>query len=766
MTRKRHSSLSNRKKYNRKRKKEWLSHLSSTETSTNATMSLSLATSKNEESSLSTNKCFRSPSKLQISIPKKSSSVSSLSTTTDDMCTKESSWQYQEQTRNAILYLYQFKYKEGDFCKWNGNDDRDIIIKSLQEDFPHVSRNTIIFVIDSNERNVVERKSRTFKGEYLVAKGSLDEQIIADLYENGHSINHVWIIVNQRRQKQGLDFLTKTTISNTIKRLPRKSMKIKKISQGSSNAHSDWAKAGFNFMKQLLVRFQIIVPPFNDPPLPNVAQNGTSTVPVVSEDTVNDPKHFDISLLGTLTVNQVVWFDETHRVCKISNVTTSTGKDEITRFRRNAHGKLDENGAYLAEEDDQVVLNCKYDREVRLMLGVCAVKYMDGRIEGKRAQAFSYTDCTIITEKEYKRRICEEIQRVKSIPMDEKGKKKGGWIEIKRKDGSVFSNDILNQIKGISTQKMSLLQGFGLTLVKDLANLSIEDCVELASKIKGIGKKSLLNWRDAALCAKIGDAPRNVDHTLALNPFQSRYGNNWRKKCPGIIGFISINKLIDHMFSEAKRLMANTVHQNDFFVYHDALSLMTGKDSIKYMQEKGYWDRLIRPLNGLNDKYSRYKDRVIGKHPYLMPLDAHLNQDLHAAFDYHCVLTQHLSQDDPKKFSRNTPKVMERGYLKLWDHTLPEGEGCPSSARILRDINQVVNISYKRLYDARGIALQHVARKGRRATQCVREKSKNWGGKRVKSETYHAGVEWIHPSIVSLIGEEIEKSEIRYSQNN
>ena len=59
-------------------------------------------------------------------------------------------------------------------------------------------------------------------------------------------------------------------------------MKIKKVSQGSSNAHSDWAKTGFNFMKQLLVRFQIIVPPFNDPPLPNVAQNGTPTTPVVS----------------------------------------------------------------------------------------------------------------------------------------------------------------------------------------------------------------------------------------------------------------------------------------------------------------------------------------------------------------------------------------------------------------------------------------------------------------------------------------------------
>ena len=151
--------------------------------------------------------------------------------------------------------------------------------------------------------------------------------------------------------------------------------------------------------------------------------------------------------------------------------------------------------------------------------------------------------------------------------------------------------------------------------------------------------------------------------------------------------------------------MADTVHQNDYFVYHDVLSLITGKESIKYTKEKKYWDKLTRPWNGVNDKYKRYNNRVVGNHPsYLMSLDTNLNQDLHSAFDCNSMIMHHLSEHDPRTFSRKTPKTMDRAYLKLWDHTLPEGKGHPSSVRILKDIHEVVSFSYKKFYDAKGIA--------------------------------------------------------------
>ena len=48
-----------------------------------------------------------------------------------------------------------------------------------------------------------------------------------------------------------------------------------------------------------------------------------------------------------------------------------------------------------------------------------------------------------------------------------------------------------------------------------------------------IGKKTLLKWRTVASTAKSGDAPSNVDHTLAENPFKSRYGDEWPRKRGG-----------------------------------------------------------------------------------------------------------------------------------------------------------------------------------------------------------------------------------------
>ena len=58
-------------------------------------------------------------------------------------------------------------------------------------------------------------------------------------------------------------------------------------------------------------------------------------------------------------------------------MVSGVGWDEICLFKRNKNGKLDENGTY--REVDPTKLNCKYDKEIQLLLGVAAVKYLDGR---------------------------------------------------------------------------------------------------------------------------------------------------------------------------------------------------------------------------------------------------------------------------------------------------------------------------------------------------------------------------------------------------
>ena len=127
-----------------------------------------------------------------------------------------------------------------------------------------------------------------------------------------------------------------------------------------------------------------------------------------------------------LMSNKLFFFDETHRPCQIGNVVTGVGKSQVYQFKRNKNKKLDPNGTY--NNVDPSIVKCKHDKEIRLLLGVASLKYADGRVEGKRTPMFSYTEKTIVANKEYLRRLNDEIQRVKNIPDEEKR----GWVQSLR----------------------------------------------------------------------------------------------------------------------------------------------------------------------------------------------------------------------------------------------------------------------------------------------------------------------------------------------
>ena len=93
-----------------------------------------------------------------------------------------------------------------------------------------------------------------------------------------------------------------------------------------------------------------------------------------------------------------------------------------------------------------------------------------------------------------------------------------------------------------------------------------------------------------------------------------------------------INKLIYHILIKTKTIFVRTTHQNDLMVYQDALSLFVAKESYNYMREKGCYDHLIIPNNGSSNG-AVYADRMIGVRSETMPLDLHLDQDLHARVD-------------------------------------------------------------------------------------------------------------------------------------
>ena len=78
----------------------------------------------------------------------------------------------------------------------------------------------------------------------------------------------------------------------------------------------------------------------------------------------------------------------------------------------------------------------------------------------------------------------------------------------------------------------------------------------------------------------------------------------------------------------------------DWMVYHDALQQMIDEKCREWMREKGYYDRWVVPLHGLNEviygkgkngqkSYSkRFGKRPPGDTPELVALDSHLNKDV------------------------------------------------------------------------------------------------------------------------------------------
>jgi hypothetical protein len=50
---------------------------------------------------------------------------------------------------------------------------------------------------------------------------------------------------------------------------------------------------------------------------------------------------------------------------------------------------------------------------------------------------------------------------------------------------------------------------------------------------------------------------------------------------------VCIKDLVKHIVVETERLMKGTQHKDDWMFYHDALTLMTAKETIVWMKRRG-----------------------------------------------------------------------------------------------------------------------------------------------------------------------------------
>jgi hypothetical protein len=67
-----------------------------------------------------------------------------------------------------------------------------------------------------------------------------------------------------------------------------------------------------------------------------------------------------------------------------------------------------------------------------------------------------------------------------------------------------------------------------------------------------------------------------------------------------------VTELVTHIYKESERAMKGTAHEKDWVFYHDALSLMTSQETVKWKENtfgengESYYDRWIMPENELH----------------------------------------------------------------------------------------------------------------------------------------------------------------------
>ena len=125
--------------------------------------------------------------------------------------------------------------------------------------------------------------------------------------------------------------------------------------------------------------------------------------------------------------------------------------------------------------------------------------------------------------------------------------------------------------------------------------------------------------------------------------------------------------------NEAEKLMKGSVHEDNFYIVHDALVLTTAKETINWMKEKGYLHRWLLPLNGLQDG-TPYAGCPVGNSPEFMPLDNSLNRDILHSLRFHCVLSLFFldgegtdEEESNMRFSFSTLKEISRGLDCKWE---------------------------------------------------------------------------------------------------
>jgi transposase-like protein len=219
-------------------------------------------------------------------------------------------------------------------------------------------------------------------------------------------------------------------------------------------------------------------------------------------------------------------------------------------------------------------------------------------------------------------------------------------------------------LEGIGAKSEEKLAKHGITTIKAICDLTPEKIKEIsdAAREVRISDSQLNKFKSLAENAKPGDPPEKSDYRKFDNPYKERYGDQWQERIRATSQMspsVCVAKMIKHIVAESALIFRGTKYEDSWFFNHDALSLMTAKETVEWMKEKGYYERWLLPVMGLHSDdpdLKAYLGTIPGSGPENMLWDLSLNKDAHEDTNRHVVLTHELAEDDLRKFDLSTPK--------------------------------------------------------------------------------------------------------------
>jgi hypothetical protein len=147
----------------------------------------------------------------------------------------------------------------------------------------------------------------------------------------------------------------------------------------------------------------------------------------------------------------------------------------------------------------------------------------------------------------------------------------------------------------------------------------------------------------------------------------------------------NVRHLVEYMVTSCKEHFAGTIYEDDWYFYHDALSLMTADETKDWVKCQGYYDHWIMPQHDLASHLAYYKKvQPVGNNLGAMPWDNSLSKDMDDLAMRHVAATSLLDKlkDDPRKFSLATPNQVSSTFRRLYNNPpvlQDDRQICPSA---------------------------------------------------------------------------------------